>query len=74
MENDMTLDEFEIMVSKHDLTYAYSDDPHWYRRGKQEREEILEAAKQFPREDVVRIWNEMVDRKLLDGTGFYWKV
>lgn len=71
----MTLDEFEIMVSKHDLTYMYSDDPGCYARGSIELVVIKDAAsKYFNREDVVRIWNEMVDRKLLDGTGFYWKV
>jgi hypothetical protein len=34
---------------------------------------IKEAAEQLPREDAVRIWNSEVDRKLVDGTGFYWE-
>lgn len=70
----MTLDEFHKMVAQHDLTHMYSDDASVYRRGSAELSKIMEAAKQFPREDAVRIWNSEVDRKLHDGTGFYWKV
>lgn len=72
----MTLDEFEILVSKHDLTFMYSDDPYWYHRGNQELAEIKAFGAFLPREDVVRIWNQMVDRKLAEGyrESFYWKV
>lgn len=70
----MTLDEFHQLVRQHDLTHMYSDDASVYRRGSAALSEIMEAAKQFSREDVVRIWNSEVDRKLHDGTGFYWKV
>lgn len=69
----MTLEEFTLMVRTHDLTYAYSDDPSVYRRGRDSYDMIVEAAKQLPREDVVRIWNEEVNRRLFDGSDFYWK-
>ena len=68
----MTLDEFHQLVRRHDLTHMYSDDGSVCRRGAAELSKIMEASKQFPREDVVRIWNTEVDRKLRDGTGFYW--
>ena len=72
-DTQMTLDEFKTMVARHDLTYDYSDDASVRRRGHESYMKIMEASKQFPREDAVRIWNSEVDRKLVDGTGFYWK-
>lgn len=72
----MTLDEFHQLVRRHDLTHMYSDDGSVYRRGSAELEAIREAAKQFPREDAVRVWNAEVDRKMTEGfrEEFYWKV
>ncbi len=72
----MTLDEFKTMVARHDLTHMYSDDSRYYRRGSEELSKIMEASKEFPREDVVRIWNSEVERKLADGyrEGFYWEL
>ena len=75
-ENSMTLDEFKKMVARHDLTYNYSDDAGVRRLGHESYMKIMEASKQFPREDAVRIWNSEVERKLADGyrEGFYWEV
>lgn len=72
----MTLNEFHQLVARHDLTHMYSDDASVYRRGSAELSKIMEAAKQFSREDVVRVWNSEVERKLADGyrEGFYWEV
>jgi len=69
----MTLDEFAKLVSRHDISYGYSDDPGVYRRGRDERDAINEAAKLLPREDVIRIWNAECDRKFHDGSAFYWQ-
>lgn len=69
----MNLEEFAQLVRQHDLTYNYSDDGSVWRRGQAAYDRIVTASKQFPREDVVRIWNAEVDRKLVDGTSFYWK-
>lgn len=69
----MTLDVFTKMVRQHDLTYNYSDDRSVRERGHNEYMAIVEWSKTLPREDVVRIWNAEVDRKLVDGTGFYWE-
>jgi hypothetical protein len=72
-DTQMTLDEFKTMVARHDLTYNYSDDAGVRRLGHASYMKIKEAAEQLPREDAVRIWNSEVDRKLVDGTGFYWE-
>ena len=71
----MTLEEFEQEVSRHDLTYSYSDDHEVWRRGSSHRAKIREAAEGLPREDVERIWNAMVDRRLHEGyrDEFYWR-
>ena len=71
--NNMTLEEFAKLVRQHDISYGYSDDPGVYRRGRDERNTINEAAKLLDREDVIRIWNAECDRKFLDGSAFYWK-
>lgn len=72
----MTLDEFEKMVNNHDLTYSYSDDGSVYRKGLAQEREIMKAAKLFPSDDVKRIWNAMVDKKLVESTReqFYWRI
>lgn len=71
----MTLDEFEVMVKRHDLTYDYSDDGSVWRSGLAQEQAIIKAAKEFPIEDVERIWNAMVDSKLIEGAreNFYWR-
>ncbi len=71
----MQLDEFEKLVNGHDLTYDYSDDGSVWRNGQAQYARIKEAAKQFPIEDVKRIWNAKVDRTLIEGhrETFYWR-
>lgn len=71
----MTLKEFEEMVNRHDLTYSYSDDGRVYDNGLAQERAIMKAAKEFPIDDVKRIWNAMVDRKLIESAReqFYWK-
>lgn len=70
-----TLDDFENACARHDLTYSYSDDGRWYRAGLASEDRIQKAAKNFPREDVERIWNAMVDRKVVEDVRpqFYWR-
>ncbi len=70
-----TLEDFERACIAHDLTYGYSDDPRWYRAGCDSEDRIRKAAEQFPREDVERIWNKMVDTKVVEGarSNFYWR-
>lgn len=71
----MNIKEFEDMVNRHDLTYDYSDDGYVWRRGLASEKAIKEAAKQFPIEDVKRIWNAMVDKCLQPHARkpFYWR-
>lgn len=70
------LEKFKTLVKNHDLTFGYSDDGSVYRRGSESLGEIKRIASTLPREEVVRIWNEVVDSKLAVGfrETFYWKV
>jgi hypothetical protein len=72
----VTEDEFRELCKKHDLTYEYSDDHHYWTQGNASLAKVQAAAKQLPREVVVRIWNEVVDTKLVPDARaqFYWKV
>lgn len=71
----MTLAELKELIDKHDLTFAYSDDGGVWRRGQAELHRIRQAAKDFPVEDVERIWNAKVDRTLIESVRgqFYWR-
>ena len=73
--NKVTIEEFETMVANHDLTYSYSDDHSCWRHGQDQYDRISEAAKQFPENDVERIWNKYVDQKLVEHarSTFYWR-
>ncbi len=70
-----TIEEFQRAVAGHDLTYAYSDDHSVWRRGSADHDRIRKAAEKFPREDVERIWNAMVDGFLIESARaqFYWR-
>lgn len=69
------LDEFKRLVAQHDLTYQYSDDSRYYNAGRQSYSKIRALADQLPEEETKRIWNAMVDRKLVPNAReqFYWK-
>jgi hypothetical protein len=72
----MTEDEFRQLCKSHDLTYEYSDDGNVWRHGNETLAKVKAAAKQFDRRVAVRIWNEVVDSKLVPEarSQFYWKV
>lgn len=72
----VTEDEFRQLCKRHDLTYEYSDDHGYWTRGNASLAKIRAAAKELPREVAVRIWNEVVDTKLVESARaqFYWKV
>src|SRR5580698_6757463 len=59
-----SLEDFEKACQHHDLTYNYSDDGVWWRAGLASHDRIKKAANKFPREDVERIWNAVVDTKV----------
>lgn len=71
----VTLAEFERAVRSHDLTFAFSDDPRWYRAGSAELERIKAMAAELPRHSVLLIWNSVVDEKISPGhrEPFYWR-
>lgn len=71
----ITEDEFRSMCQRHDLTFDYSDDGQVWRRGCASRDAIKLAAKDLEPGAAARIWNEVVDTKLLPDyrQQFYWK-
>lgn len=71
----MTNDEFRVMCQRHDLTYSYSDDGACWRAGNQSLARIELAMKLIDRNEAVKIWNEVVDTKLVESarSQFYWK-
>lgn len=75
MSDIRTLEEFEEAVNRHDLTHTYSDDGEVWRRGSADLDRIRKAAELFPVEDVTRIWNAAVDKKLVEEcrAQFYWR-
>lgn len=70
-----TLEDFEQACKAHDLTYDYSDDHSVWLRGCASMARIQAAGKLFPKEDVERIWNAVVDTKLIESVRkqFYWQ-
>lgn len=70
----MTLEEFEKLCKAHDLTYDFSDDHSVWLRGEKSLSKIREAASKLKREDVVRVWNSVVDTKIIEShrKQFYW--
>lgn len=71
----VSIEAFTKLVRQHDITHMYSDDASVWRRGADELAVIREMAAKLPREEVVRIWNENIDRCMSEGfrEGFYWK-
>lgn len=71
----ITEEEFRNMCQRHDLTYDFSDDHRVWMNGQKEFDRIKAIAKELPRETAVRIWNEVVDTKIVPEcrTQFYWK-
>lgn len=69
-----TEQEFEAACKRHDLTYNYSDDGAVWRAGEAQYKAIKNMAEELPREVAVRIWNKVVDEKILSDhrNGFYW--
>lgn len=70
-----TLEDFERACVSHDLTYSYSDDGRWWRAGCESHDRIKKAAEKFDRADVERIWNAVVDTKVIPEAAeqFYWR-
>src|SRR5687767_10148226 len=58
-ETDQPEERFRELCQMHDLTYQYSDDPRWWRRGSFTESKIREYAKaHLTPEAAARIWNE----------------
>lgn len=72
----VTEEEFRKLCKNHDLTYEYSDDHRYWTKGNQTLAEVQAKAKELDREVAVRIWNEVVDQKIVEGRRdqWYWKV
>lgn len=61
------IEEYSKSVANHDLTYDYSDDFGNYSRGRDSFLRIQELSKKIPKDIAISIWNEYVDRKILEG-------
>lgn len=80
-DNDLAqkIQQFENLVSNHDLTYQYSDDPRYYRAGSNSYNQIKKVAEELRElgayDQAVTIWNSYVDKKLVANArqGFYWQ-
>lgn len=71
----ITLEEFKTRVEQHDLTHEYSDDSRVWQAGANDYRAIVNLAEQLPRAEVVKIWNAVVDSKLVPAarSEYYWK-
>lgn len=71
----VTEDSFYRLCKAHDLLYIYADDWRAYSAGKASFAAVEEAAKQLPRAVAVRIWNGVVEEKLVAEArdDYYWK-
>lgn len=69
-----TLEELQKMMLHHDFTYDYSDDYEVWKRGFNNLKAIEFEARNHPREVVVKMWNEIVDMKVIKEVAkdFYW--
>lgn len=72
---EVTEDVFRAMCRRHDLTFALSDDPRAYTRGRDSLLALKVAAEKLPRETAVRIFNSVVDERVRPeyAAGFYWR-
>lgn len=70
----ITEDEFRRMCMAHDLTYQYSDDHRAWQAGSEFASALRRAASQLDRKTAVRIYNEIVDSKIVPQFAheFYW--
>ena len=71
------LEHFERLVHRHDLTFAFSDDPRAWRLGQDSYNRITAMAKLLPQEEVARIWNAWVDgmgwSDTTEAKRWYWR-
>ena len=72
----ITQQQFKEMCRKHDLTYSYSDDFRYFTAGSRSYQKIMEAAEELGHDLAARIWNEVVDEKLIEEIrkDWYWDV
>jgi hypothetical protein len=74
MSEQTQLDTFRKLCENHDLTYDYSDDNSVYRQGDAQYKEIVQFAKVIPRDEAVRIWNEVVMKKTRCPADYMWSI
>lgn len=65
-------EEFRKLCVSHDLTYEYSDDHSYWTRGRASLAKVQEAAKKLDRAVAERIWNEVVDTKVIESHRKDW--
>lgn len=74
-ERNRLLDEFIGLVQAHDVTYQYSDDGVVFRRGRQQRQEIIDLSNRIGREHCVPVWNYLMQEKFgANADEFMWSL
>ena len=61
------IEDFKKAVEAHDLTFMYSDDYSAYTRGNNSLSRIKHMASQLPKEEALKIWNEAVEKKVVES-------
>ena len=75
-----SLEAFEKLVSRHDLTFSFSDDFRVWRRGEESMKQIFAMRDALIKEDpsnkekCIEIWNKNVDKKIVasEAKNWYW--
>lgn len=72
----MSLSELEELIKAHDMTFLFSDNDFLFAEGLKERNHIRECAKNFPFEQVSRIWDKYVDLYVEEDYRkfYYWNM
>jgi len=68
---------FAELTEQYDIDAWASDDHRAYTRHRAHMAAVRRAAKELPRDDVKRIWDSMINRKMLSASPeyrqeYYW--
>jgi hypothetical protein len=82
MKGDYTLNQLKDFITKHDLTYAYSDDNRAYRRGSITYKLITDSIAKFDlrtshgkeaKAILIDHWNNKVEQELIEAAWHQFK-
>lgn len=70
------LDQFGLLIAKHDLYYFYADDYNVWRAGHEQSnkiENLYRSMNPKNKEAARNMWNTMVDERYQSAEGLKWK-